>query len=74
MDSLFEVHRLNERGMVCANQIAAAFNELLEKLTMICPGNQREFSIVKTKLEEAAFFAKKSMAKLPENQEEKIPA
>lgn len=74
MDPLFEVHRLNQRGMVNANLIADSFSALVEKLKSICPDNTREFSIVKTKLEEAAFFAKKAMAKQPENQEEKIPA
>ena len=70
MDELFEVHRLNATGMAKAKRIAEIFTELLEELSIFCPSNQREFSIVKTKLEEAAFFAKKSMAKLPENQQE----
>jgi hypothetical protein len=74
MDSLFEVHRLNEAGMAKAAAIASCFDGLLIQLKTICPDSTREFSIVKTKLEEAAFFAKKAMAKLPENQEEKIPA
>lgn len=74
MDSLFEVHRLNNSGMAKASSIAACFDGLLLQLKTICPDNSREFSIVKTKLEEAAFFAKKAMAKLPENHDEKIPA
>jgi hypothetical protein len=67
MDPLFEVHMLNERGKDKAHEIAGAFNDLLTRLSPICPVG-REMSIVRTKLEEAAFFAKKSMANVPENQ------
>jgi len=69
MDSLFEVHRLNEAGMAKATAIAQCFDGLLIQLKQLCVDG-REFSIVKTKLEEAAFFAKKAMAKSPENQQE----
>jgi hypothetical protein len=66
-DPLFQVHRLNEDGLKKAEEIAAAFNDCLYRLQGVCSGN-REFAIVKTKLEEAAFFAKKSMANHPHNQ------
>jgi hypothetical protein len=69
IDQLFEVHRLNEEGMQRAEAIATAFNECLKILKGICPDG-REFSIVKTKLEEAAFFAKKAMARVAENQDD----
>lgn len=67
INSLFQVHRLNEEGMTKAEAIASAFDDCLWRLMDICPEG-REFAIVKTKLEEAAFFAKKSMANVPENQ------
>jgi hypothetical protein len=67
MDPLFQVHILNEDGIRKAEQIAVAFNETLRVLRTLCPEG-REFSIVKTKLEEAAFFAKKSIANVVENQ------
>lgn len=67
MDPLFQVHMLNEDGKTKANQIAKAFDNLLYALTDVCPPG-REMSIVRTKLEEASFFAKKAMAMLPENQ------
>jgi hypothetical protein len=68
IDSLFQVHILNERGKGQAVAIANAFTRLLDEIsTMSEPG--REWSIVKTKLEEAAFFAKKAMANDPRNQE-----
>lgn len=68
MDPLFEVHMLNERGKDKAHAIASAFNDCLTALKGLCREG-REFSIVKTKLEEAAFFAKKSMATDSENQQ-----
>ena len=65
----FEVHRLNETGLFRAKEIANAFDQLLTVLTKTCPVG-RELSIVRTKLEEACFFAKKSMANKAENQHE----
>ena len=55
------------KGLEKAQQIADAFTVCLGMLKIHCPDG-REFAIVKTKLEEANFFAKKSMASLPENQ------
>ena len=55
----FEVHLLNPSGIAKAREIAAAFDQLLDTLDTICSAS-REYSIVKTKLEEASFFAKKS--------------
>lgn len=66
MHSEFTFHLLNDQGKVKANAIAEVFDELLTKLEVVCPVS-REFSICKTKLEEASFFAKKSMANNPEN-------
>ena len=61
MNKEFEVHILNEDGIQKARDIAEIFDHTLELLKQFCP-ESREFSIVKTKLEEACFFAKKSMA------------
>lgn len=75
MNKEFQVHMLNEAGKKKATQIAIAFDHLLDLLTtpsspddesVLCPPS-RETSIMKTKLEEAAFFAKKAMATVPEN-------
>lgn len=65
----FKVHILNEDGIAKAKEIAAIFDYCLNKLTTLCPAS-REFSIVKTKLEEASFFAKKAMAQSAENQKQ----
>jgi hypothetical protein len=68
MDPLFQFHRLNEVGIEKAVKIAESFDRLLTELKELCPEG-REFSIVKTKLEEASFFAKKSMANRPDHQQ-----
>ncbi len=67
MHPMFEVHILNETGKAKAVQIAEYFNSLLGGLSTICPEG-RELAIVKTKLEEACFFAKKATANVKENQ------
>jgi hypothetical protein len=64
----FEVHMLNDEGKKNASLIAESFDGLVLYLSHLCPEG-REFSIVKTKLEEACFFAKKAMANLIENQQ-----
>lgn len=74
MDPLFQVHRLNEQGLERAELLADYFDKLLYDLRQICPENTREFSIVKTKLEEASFFAKKSIANQAENQKKEAAA
>jgi hypothetical protein len=68
MNSEFAVHMLNAEGKEKAKTIATIFDTALDALTEICMGG-REFSLVKTKLEEACFFAKKAMAINLSNQE-----
>lgn len=71
MSPLFQVHRLNDIGLQKAENIAVDFNTLLTNLEdTVGPEatKTREFSVVKTKLEEACFFAKKSLANQTENQ------
>lgn len=68
---LFRVHILNQTGIEKAQHLANAFDDLYDRLETLVGAtgvNSREFSIVKTKLEEASFFAKKAMASQPENQ------
>lgn len=68
INPLFRAYRLNEDGMKKAEEIAAAFNDCLNRLQGLC-AEGREFALVKTKLEEASFFAKKSMASVLDNQQ-----
>jgi hypothetical protein len=65
---LFDVHMLNEEGKSKAVEIAKVFSVLLYSLETMMPSNSRNMSIVKTKLQEAAFFAKREMAEQKENQ------
>lgn len=65
----FEVHMLNEQGKTLAREMAQKFSDLLAwTKTVGSPG--REQALVATKLEEACFFAKKSLAIKPENQQQ----
>jgi len=66
MNKEFAVHMLNDDGKAKSAQIAEAFDECLEKLLVLCPAG-RELALVRTKLEEASFFAKKAMASAPGN-------
>lgn len=69
MNKEFKVHMLNEICKEKARRIANEFSILIDRILEICPEG-REMSIVKTKLEEACFFAKKSMASQEYNQNE----
>lgn len=62
MHKEFEVHMLNESGKAASRMIASVFDELLNALETVNPEPSREMSLVRTKLEEACFFAKKAMA------------
>jgi hypothetical protein len=64
----FEVHWLNEGGKVKANNLAIIFSDCLTKLEKECGAEGREMALVKTKLQEASFFAKRAMAVKVENQ------
>lgn len=66
----FQFHILNETGKQKAMIIALEFDAFVSSIEgIIGTWGGREMSIARTKLEEACFFAKKSMANQPENQE-----
>lgn len=67
MDDLFKVHVLNDEGMKKAQKLQILFNRFLEDVQEVVP-ESRELSVVKTKLQEASFFAKRGMAMQKENQ------
>ncbi len=65
----FQVHMLNDTGVARARDIGKLFSAFLTNLEAQCGANGREMAIVKTKLQEAAFFAKRAIAVCPENQQ-----
>ena len=71
--NMFKFHKLNEAGQEKSKSIQAVFETTVSALETCCAESSqvggREFAIAKTKLEEACFFAKKSMAMQPENQD-----
>jgi hypothetical protein len=64
----FQVHLLNEQGIAKAQSLATVFDDTLTELETLCGTQGRYMSLVRTKLEEASFFAKKAIAVIPENQ------
>jgi hypothetical protein len=67
--SEFATHILNEAGKHKAREIGMEMTLCLDRLEAICGKEGREMSLVRTKLEEAGFFAKKAVACRPENQQ-----
>lgn len=65
----FAVHLLNEEGKKKAAFIQFTFDNCLNALSTVCINPSREWSLVRTKLEEACFFAKKAMATNLTNQD-----
>lgn len=61
MNKEFSRNVLTDEGLQKMSGIAELFDELLESLKVKCPEG-RELSLTKTKLEEACFYAKKSIA------------
>ena len=68
--NLFAVHKLNESGITKALQMAEAFATLEERIAELVTPNThgREMAVVRTKLQEACFFAKRAMAEQQQNQ------
>lgn len=66
---MFDVHILNEKGIEKARSLERAFKGFLERLEFTCGAEGREMAIVRTKLQEASFFAKRAMALDSANQE-----
>lgn len=66
--SEFTVHKLNDQGMSHAERLGVMFSAFLNNLEAMCGLDGREMAIVRTKLQEAAFFAKRAIAVRHENQ------
>ena len=61
MHAQFQVHMLNDEGKRRAVLIAEAVDTCLTTLESLCVEG-REMALVRTKMEEACFFSKKSVA------------
>jgi hypothetical protein len=66
--SIFAPPKLTAKGQKRQEEIVETFHDALTKLEEICPVGP-ELNIVKTKLQEAAYFATKSLVNVPENWE-----
>jgi hypothetical protein len=73
MRNEFQPHLLNALGLEKADMIAEEFSNLLNRLETAVgqQDNAREVAIVKTKLQEACFYAKRAMAVNPLHQQVK---
>lgn len=61
MNKEFSTTKVTPEGVQKINQSRAIFDKTLDELKTICPEG-RELSLVKTKLEEASFFAVKAIS------------
>lgn len=69
IDPLFHPHTLNAKGAEVVTKIPIAFTKLLAELDDLLPKNCREVQLVRTKLQEACFFANRAAALDPDNQQ-----
>jgi hypothetical protein len=72
MQEEFESHRLNVSGLRAVREIGGEFDRLLGSLRLYwgtVQANPRCMAIVRSKLEEACFYAKKAIAMDPAMQE-----
>lgn len=65
----FTVHKLNADGLHMAAQVAKVLSCALNDLEAVCGTDGREMAVVRTKLQEAGFFAKRAVAMRPDLQE-----
>jgi hypothetical protein len=72
VDPLFKGTAFSNEGLDKAATISEGFTRLLQTLEDVCPKG-REMAIVRTKLEEASFYAKKSLASVEANRAEVQP-
>ena len=62
----FGLHNLTNEAAKECHDVGTLFSVFLDNLETVCPPG-REFALVKTKLQEACYFAKKSIGLEPSN-------
>lgn len=67
-ERLFGVRAINEDGLVALSAVRDAYNALLDVLEAHALTKNREFSIVRTKLEEALMYTSKTISLDPRYQ------
>lgn len=65
----FTSYRLNDLGLDKLRTLRDLFTDTLNQVEDLCGVDGREMALVRTKMEEASFFANKAMAKRAENQQ-----
>lgn len=68
INPLFSTVKLSVEGVTKVGYLREDFSRLLEDIESVLPGNSREISIMRTKLEEASFYAVKALRNYKENQ------
>lgn len=66
MHKEFEFIKLKDEAIKECNDVAILFSTFWDNIQTMCPPG-RELSIVKTKLQEASYFSKKSISLEPSN-------
>ena len=65
----FDTYDMSNAGQARAFDIAMVFTEALDAIEKIVGKEGRDMAIVRTKLEEACFFAKRANSRKPESQQ-----
>jgi hypothetical protein len=65
----FAVHILNAEGLAKARILGAQFSDFLDAIEAHIGKDGREMALVRTKLQEASYFAKRALAVQPANQQ-----
>lgn len=69
MEPLFEAYPLTSQGQGKVARVREAFSAVLQALIAECGPSGREIALVRTKLEEACFYAIRAISTRTENQE-----
>ena len=63
--SEFDVHMYNDEEVIKAKAIAIAMSGCLDQIELVCGKDGRDLAIVRTKMQEASYFARRAISKEP---------